>query len=219
MATPRQSVGTPAAANYFLGRPTYERSEISLTARKAMPGYAGHRPNYMKGKSSPAHSDSGSDAGSPTGGYPTRNGGSPTGGYPTNASRRSLSTGDLKATSRSSPVMRGANVSGMVSEKCTKAIPGYVGHIPGLKANNYHGSTWKNNAQSSVTEYRQPPPPETPLAKEKFHQRALIPGYRGHQPGVRSDNLHGVSPHKAAKEGWLQENRKKELGGGLVAVG
>mmetsp|Transcript_89785 Transcript_89785/g.225791 ORF Transcript_89785/g.225791 Transcript_89785/m.225791 type:complete len:183 (+) Transcript_89785:56-604(+) len=105
-----------------------------------------------------------------------------------------------------------------ISTRAAQPIPGYGGHVPGKHANGHFGKTFAQASFDAVTSHRAPPSPEIPLSPNQFHGRVNIPGYAGHMPGKVSDGQFGRSPIKAAKEGWLTEQRAKERGGGLVVL-
>jgi len=169
--------------NYFQGRPTSPRRDLSGTARVAVPGYAGHKPTYMRDKNSPPASacgDSMSDSGSIASGSPSR--------------------------------------SKTMSSRAAKPIPGYSGHVPGKHAESICGKTFRQASYQAVTGRRDAPAPEVPLSPHQFHGRVSVPGYAGHMAGKVSDGHFGRSAIKAAREGWLTEQRARERGGGLVVL-
>jgi len=106
----------------------------------------------------------------------------------------------------------------VVSARAAKPIPGYGGHVPGKHANNHFGKTFAQASSDAVSSHRAPAAPEISLTPDQFHGRVKIPGYAGHMPGKVSDGHFGRSPIKAAREGWLTEQRAKERGGGLVVL-
>merc|ERR1719343_1718001 len=174
---------SPHHTDYHLGRPTSPRREISSMARGAVPGYAGHRPTYLKDKNSPPASvcgDSMSDTGSLASGSPAR--------------------------------------AKPISARAAKPVPGYGGHVPGKHADGVFAKTFTQASRQAVTNHKAPAAPEISLTQDQFHGRVNVPGYAGHMPGKISDGHFGRSPIKAAKEGWLKEQRAKELGGGLVVL-
>merc|ERR1712146_869493 len=105
-----------------------------------------------------------------------------------------------------------------ISARAAKPVPGYGGHVPGKHADGVFGKTFAQASFAAVTNHRAPAGPEISLTQDQLHGRVNIPGYAGHMPGKVSDGHFGRSPIKAAKEGWLQEQRAKERGGAGLDV-
>mmetsp|Transcript_45370 Transcript_45370/g.97271 ORF Transcript_45370/g.97271 Transcript_45370/m.97271 type:complete len:186 (-) Transcript_45370:87-644(-) len=146
----------PHHNDYFLGRPTSPRKELSTTAKTAIPGYAGHKPTNMKDKSSPPPSEAG-DARSETSSMAGMN----------NTGQRFVSNKGARAPPGYSghiPGMvsngvhgrsfRAANREAIANYRAPAApevtlephqfhgrvhIPGYSGHMPGREADNLFG--------------------------------------------------------------------------------
>mmetsp|Transcript_27474 Transcript_27474/g.79147 ORF Transcript_27474/g.79147 Transcript_27474/m.79147 type:complete len:183 (-) Transcript_27474:114-662(-) len=147
--------------DYALGKPTVPRREISQMAKQAIPGYAGYKPNYMPGRISPAPSvaaasDAGtSDAGSSTarsiGGYPRSKKWEASPGYgghvPGKASAAGPHVGQRFAAANraaSAAFFRRGGEPEEVPLTVDKLhgrihVPGYSGHMPGVKADTLVG--------------------------------------------------------------------------------
>mmetsp|Transcript_61155 Transcript_61155/g.133934 ORF Transcript_61155/g.133934 Transcript_61155/m.133934 type:complete len:179 (+) Transcript_61155:88-624(+) len=139
--------------DYFLGRPTSRRPEVSSIAKGAIPGYAGHKPTYCKDKSSPAASvcgDTVSEVSSTVSGVPMsqRAVRAPPGyaGYIPGKQANTVVGRSFKPCNREAVASCKATPTEEVPLQKHEyhnrvRIPGYSGFMPGKASDNLYGTS------------------------------------------------------------------------------
>mmetsp|Transcript_3669 Transcript_3669/g.10407 ORF Transcript_3669/g.10407 Transcript_3669/m.10407 type:complete len:188 (-) Transcript_3669:89-652(-) len=119
--------------------------------------------------------------------------------------------GNLK--DRTSPASTCSEVSSIsdlnipVSVKAVQATPGYRGHIPGKDSNGVYGQTFNDATKTAVGEFREPGFQKTLFPRKGVvTMGAHIPGYAGHVGGKHHEDVVGISPQKAVKQGIITTN-------------
>jgi len=106
-----------------------------------------------------------------------------------------------------------ASDAGLISQRSVRAIPGYKGYIPGKNVEPVFGKTFKEANVHAVGERTRGGSFDIPMksggcrAKDLHHGGTHLPGYSGFVAGRKADNLFAKSTPRAAKEGWLHEQR------------
>jgi len=106
-----------------------------------------------------------------------------------------------------------ASDAGMMSQRSMRAIPGYKGYVPGKNVEPVYGKTFKEANVHAVggrtrgANFDIPMKPGGSAPQDLHHSGTHVPGYAGFVPGRKADNMFAKSTARAAKEGWIADQR------------